>query len=82
MDGNVLAPYFYRGLKDTIKDLLVGQEEWRTFEELQNQASRLDACLQARKIKRERETKFHTVPLMKAETRRTFNPRLAFIPAI
>ena len=25
MDGNALAPYFYRGLKDMIKDLLAGQ---------------------------------------------------------
>jgi len=45
MDGNALAPYFYRGLKDTIKDLLAGQEEWKTFGELQDWASRLDACL-------------------------------------
>ena len=27
MDGNALAPYLYRGLKDVIKDLLAGQEE-------------------------------------------------------
>ena len=53
MDGNALAPYFYRGLKDMIKDLLAGQEEWRTFEELQDRASRLDARLQARRIERE-----------------------------
>ena len=26
MDGNAPAPYFYRGLKDMIKDLLAGQE--------------------------------------------------------
>jgi len=36
MDSNALAPYFYRGLKDTIKDLLVGPEEWITFEKLQD----------------------------------------------
>jgi len=27
MDGNALASYFYRGLKDTIKNFLVEQEE-------------------------------------------------------
>jgi len=36
IDGNGLAPYFYRGLKDMIKGLLAGQEEWKTFEELQD----------------------------------------------
>jgi len=45
MDGNILAPYFYMGLMDMIKDLLAGQEDWRTFKELQDRASRLDACL-------------------------------------
>jgi len=87
MDGNALAPYFYRGLKDTIKDLLAGQEEWRTFEELQDQASRLDAHLQVRKIEREQETRIHVAPPMKIEmkpnydSKPTFNPKPAFIPA-
>jgi len=62
MDGNALAPYFYQGLKDTIKDLLAGQEEWRTFEELQDRASRLDTRLQARKIEKEQETRTRTAP--------------------
>ena len=62
MDGNALAPYFYRGLKDTIKDLLAGQEEWKTFGELQDRASRLDARLQARKIEREQETRTRVAP--------------------
>ena len=87
MDGNALAPYFYRGLKDVIKDLLAGQEEWRTFEELQDRASRLDARLQARKIEREQETRTRVAPPVKTEIKPnydpkpTFNPRPAFTPA-
>ncbi|HXJ96582.1 MAG TPA: hypothetical protein VMT20_27400 [Terriglobia bacterium] len=87
MDGDALAPYFYRGLKDTIKDLLAGQEEWRTFEELQDRASRLDARLQARKVEREQEARTRTAPPVKTETKPNydakpaFNPRPAFTPA-
>jgi len=81
MDGNALAPYFYRGLKDTIKDLLAGQEEWRTFEELQDRASRLDARLQARRIERERETRPHTTLPLKPEMKPTFNRKPTFVPA-
>jgi len=87
MNGNALAPYFYRGLKDAIKDHLAGQEEWRTFEELQDRASRLDTCLQARKIEREQETRTQVAPPMKVETKPnydpkpTFNLRPAFTPA-
>ena len=86
MDGNALAPYFYRGLKDTIKDLLAGQEEWKTFGELQDRASRLDARLQARKIEREQETRTRVAPPLKVETKPnydpkpTFNLKPAFIP--
>jgi hypothetical protein len=58
MDSAALAPYFYRGLKGEIKDLLAGQEEWNTFEELQQRASRIDARLQARRIEKEREMRF------------------------
>jgi len=36
-----------------IKDLLARQEKWRTFKELQDRVSRLDARLQARWIERE-----------------------------
>ena len=88
MDGNALAPYFYRRMKDMIKDLLVGQEEWKTFEELQDRASRLDARLQARKIEKEQETRTHAAPPpVRTETKPAFdpkpasNPRPAFIPA-
>ena len=87
MNGDALAPYFYRGLKDTIKDLLAGQEEWRTFEELQDWASRLDARLQARKIEREQETRTRIAPPVKIETKPNYdpkptsNPRPAFTPA-
>ena len=81
MDGNALAPYFYRGLKDAIKDLLVGQEEWRTFEELQDRASRLDACLQARKIEKEQDMRARAAPPpVKTETKPAFSPKPAFIP--
>ena len=86
-DGNVLAPYFYQGLKDAIKDLLAGQEEWKTFEELQDPASRLDARLQARMIEKEQETRAHAGPPVKIEmkvtfgTKPAFNPKPAFIPA-
>ena len=83
MDGNALAPYFYRGLKDMIKDLLAGQEDWRTFEELQDRASRLDTRLQARKIEKEQETRTRAAPPpVKAETKPAFNPKPAFIPAM
>jgi len=82
MDGNALAPYFYRGLKDVIKDLLAGQEEWRTFEELQERASRLDARLQVRKIEKEQDTRARAAPPpLKTETKPAFNPKPAFIPA-
>ena len=82
IDGNALAPYFYRGLKDTIKDLLAGQEEWRTFEELQDRASRLDVHLQVRKIEKEREMRTHAAPLpVKIEMKPAFNPKPAFISA-
>ena len=88
MDGNALAPYFYRGLKDMIKDLLAGQEEWRTFRELQDRASRLDARLQVRKIEKEQETRTRAAPPpVKTETKPpfdpkpTYNPKPAFIPA-
>jgi len=53
MDCNILSLYFYRGLKDTIKDLLMEQEKWRTFDKLQDRISRLYANLQARRIERE-----------------------------
>ena len=53
MDSNALVPYFYSGLKNMIKDLLARQEKWRTFKELQDRVSRLDARLQARWIERE-----------------------------
>jgi len=83
MDGNALAPYFHRGLKDTIKDLLAGQEEWRTFEELQDRASRLDVRLQVRKIEKEQDTRTRAAPPpVKTETKPAFNLKLAFIPAI
>ena len=79
MEGDALAPYFYRGLKDTIKDLLAGQEEWRTFGELQDRASRLDARLQARKIEKEQETRTRTVPPpVKTETKPPFDPKPAY----
>jgi len=82
MDGNALAPYLYQGLKDTIKDLLAGQEEWRTFEELQDRASWLDACLQARKIEKEQDTRTRAAPPpMKTEMKPAFNPKPAFILA-
>ena len=82
IDGNALAPYFYRGLKDTVKDLLVGQEEWRTFKELQDRASRLDTPLQARKIEKEQDTRTCAAPPpVKTETKPGFNPKPAFIPA-
>ena len=80
MDGNALAPYFYRGLKDVIKDLLVGQKEWRTFEELQERASRLDARLQVRKIEKEQDTRARAAPPpLKTETKPAFNPKPAFV---
>ncbi len=83
MDGNALAPYFYRGLKGEIKDLLAGQEEWTTFQELQDRASRLDARLQARKVEREREAKFRSVPPpLKMETKPDFTSKPTFIPAV
>ena len=81
MDGNALAPYFYRGLKDSIKDLLARQEEWRTFEELQDRTSRSDAHLQAKRIERARETRPRTTSPLKMETKPTFNPKPTFIPA-
>ena len=74
-------------MKDAIKDLLAGQEEWKSFGELQNQASRLDACLQARKIEKEQETRTRNAPPVKMETKPTFdmkpnfNPRPVFTPA-
>jgi len=80
MDGNVLSPYFYRGLKDTIKGLLAGQEEWKTFGELQDRASRLDAHLQAKKIVKEQETRTRAAPPVKTETKPTFDPKPAFNP--
>ena len=71
-----------------IKDVLAGQEEWRTFKELQDRASRLNAHLQARKMEKEQETRSRTTPPPgKTETKPTFdpkpafNPRSAFIPA-
>ena len=65
-----------------IKDLLAGQEEWRTFERLQDQASRLDGCLQARKIEKEQEMRTRAAPPpVKMETKPAFNPKPAFIPA-
>ena len=52
INSNALAPYFYRGFQDMIKDLLAEEQNWRTFKKLQDRASRLDAHLQAQNIER------------------------------
>ena len=87
MDGNALASYFYWGLKDTIKDHLAGQEEWKTFGELQDRVSQLDARLQAKKIEREQKTRIRIASPVKIETKPNYDPkptsnlRPAFTPA-
>jgi len=88
IDGNMLAPYFYRRLKNTIKDFLAEQKDWTTFEELQDQIFQLDVCLQAKKIERKYKMKLYTAPPMKTEMKSIFNlkpifnPRPAFTPVI
>ena len=87
MDGNALAPYFYGGLKDTIQDLLAGQDERKTFGELQDREFRLDAHLQVRNIEKEQEPRTRTASPVKIQMKSTFDPkpafnlRSAFIPA-
>jgi len=80
MDGNALALSLYRGLKNVIKDLLAGQEEWKTFEELQDRSSRPDARLQARKIEKEQETRTRAAPPVRTEMKPAFDPKPAFTP--
>ena len=80
MDGHALALYLYRGLKDVIKDLLAGQEEWKTFEELHDRASRPDARLQARKIEKEQEIRTRAAPPVRTQMKSAFDPKPAFTP--
>ena len=63
-----------------IKNLLARQEEERTFEELQNRISRLNACLQVRSIEREGEVKLQGVSLLKTEMKPSFNAKPVFVP--
>src|SRR5579862_4570218 len=84
LEDAALADYFYWGLKPEVKDRLVDLKEWTSLCDLQQKATRIDARLHERRVKRERETR-HQPNAEANNFPQTTNtspvPRPAFIPA-